>query len=51
VRQHDRADQPGAGRGDHRAARVHAAEHGHDSEVITAAGKWCDGVVSSWYDR
>jgi len=33
VRQHDRTDQPGTGHSEHRAARVHAAEHGHDSEV------------------
>jgi hypothetical protein len=33
VRQHNRTDQPGAGRGDHRAAGLHAAEHGQYSEV------------------
>jgi hypothetical protein len=33
VRQHDRTDQPGTGRSEHRAARVHAAEHGHDPEI------------------
>jgi hypothetical protein len=33
VRQHDRTDQPGTGRSEHRAARVHAAKHGHHPEV------------------